>query len=155
MNKSPEKINYNAFREPEESELKVNENIKLNNNKSMFANKVHVSPSEMKQNFEKGIKDYTENEADISSRVMKACVEYSTAIKNTSLKQNRSVMDLNKEKENVKELIEICNLLNNDQTKDEAFGATGLIRLLLNINLEQRDMINELRYEIHKLKNGK
>jgi len=151
---NPERVNYNAFNDPSIEELKVNENIKLDNNKSRFANK-GPSPSQNKVKFEEQIKNYQENEKDIAARISTASREYLKAIKDLTLLQNKSELVKQNEKDIIKELIDIASILNSDQSQPEAIGATGLINLLLKINLDQRDSINELRYKVHCLEKAK
>ena len=147
---APENINYNAFRDPDESELKVNDKVKLSNSKSMFSNKPKQDPN-IKKQFEKNIQDYQENQIELSKRIAEATNKYVFAIKNKILPENRSPLQKEVESDIVKELIDIGYTLNNDQTKPEGIGSMGLINLLLKINLQQRDMINELAYKVETL----
>jgi len=147
---NPERVNYNAFNDPDPQDLKVNESIKLDNNKSRFANK-GPSPSQNKARLDEQIKTYQENEKDIAARISTASREYLKATKDLTLPQNKSELAKQNEKDVIRELIDIASILNSDQSQPEAIGATGLINLLLKINLDQRDYINELRYKIFLL----
>lgn len=146
----PEKINYNAFREPEDSELKTNENMKVSNSKSMF-NKSGPSPSERKQKFEGKVKEYQENDLDLKNRIAEASKKYLISIKDKTLPQNSGPIKKQIEGEAIQELVEIAGILNSNQNLPECIGSMGLINLLLKVNLEQRDLINELAYKVSQL----
>jgi len=154
MADTPERVNYNAFHDPDESELKVNERNKLSNDKSIFGQKSQ-SPSESKAIFEKKVVDYQVNEQELAKKIAEASKQYFLAVKDRTLKANRSLSKDENEKMIIKSLIDICNTLNTDTSQPEGTGSTGLINLILRVCLEQRDIINDLSYKIYQLENKK
>ncbi len=76
---------------------------------------------------------------------------YMGFIKNKIVKENKSPIEEDLEKETVQKLIQISMQLNNDDTQPEGIGSLGLINLLFRSVLAQRDIINNLEYKYVQL----
>jgi hypothetical protein len=152
MEKPVENINYTAFQD--DDKVSFNDNLKLPNKKSRFANNApsqKVSPAQ----FDKKVADYNTNTREMSNKIGELCKKYTNAIDDKLLPQNRGPIQDNIEKEIIAGLVAIGDELNNDQSKPEGVGSIGLINLLLKINLKQRDQINELGYKVAELERQK
>jgi hypothetical protein len=150
-----EKINYNAFldyqSDNEDLTLKSGLKDKSFGNKSRFSGSKNKIPS--KAQFEEKLSDFKNNENSIISEIRDLSIKYKKYITDKTLNINKNPISKDLEKETIRKLCEIGLVLNEDETQRFGTGSVGLINLLLNSVLIQRDIINEMSYEIHNIKN--
>jgi hypothetical protein len=139
-----EKVNYNAFLEETAEVSKVNPNLKIGNQKSMFNKEKEPTQND----FESAVSDYKHNHLNIMNKVSELGVKFKNFINDKTLKQNKSQAKINEEKLVIKELSDIAVLLNSDQNQPEGIGSVGISVLLMQLILLQRDKINELEHII-------
>jgi hypothetical protein len=130
-------------------EISSNNKLKLNQSKSRFS-----KPNE--DNLSKKLEDKVGEIQNRDQKLIKDALEFSTRymslIKNKTLKSNKGPIEQDLETEIVKGLIQIAMDLNNDDSKPEGIGSAGVLTLLLRSVLAQRDIINNLEYELVQLK---
>lgn len=127
--------------------------VKLNNDNSRFAQKAELEKIERK-NFENQVEEHLKTESELAKKISELGSQYMNLIKDKTLNENKGPIQLEIEKSLPKEMASLSLDLNNDQTQAEGVGSIGLILILLKVSLLQRDLINELSYEVYKLKNS-
>ena len=148
----PEKVNYNAFRDDESDSLpEGNTGLKISGNKSRYA-KDPDEKNPTTEDFENAVVGMKNTELDVKNRIADASTKYRSLIKDRTVSENKSPLKQSLEQEVVKELSDLGLHLNNDQSRPEGIGSIGLCNLLMQINFQQRDRMNNLAYEIVKLK---
>lgn len=148
----PEKVNYNAFRDDESESLpKSNSKLNISGAKSKYAK----DPNEVKhttEDFDNAVAEIKNDEIEIKNRIADASIKYKAILRDRTVTENRSPLKQNLEQEIIRELSDLGMHLNNDQKRPEGIGSIGLCNLLMQTNLQQRDQINDLSYEVMKLK---
>jgi hypothetical protein len=150
MNK-PEPINYNAFNDKDD-DFEPSSNLKLDNSKSRFSQKEKkITKEEFDAEVSKQIKNHESymKEAALLGR------QFWVSIFDKTLQDNKTVEEKNNEKEILNDLKLLANKINIDPSEIEGSGSVGLCVLLIGSIFHLRDRINELNYEIQKLKNKK
>lgn len=125
-----------------------NTGVKLDPKKSRF------QPKEKKKtqaDFEREIAEYQKNSESLTAKVMQLSNRFMKAVDDKTLLENKGIGN-DVEKELVNELAALALHINNDESQPEGIGSVGLITLLMNAMLSQRDRLNEQAYEIHLLK---
>lgn len=143
----------NKFRVPFQETKETQENvstIKLDNSKSRFASKSGEKKVSA-ENLYNNVSEYKENEREIAKIIIELSRTYIGFIKNKTVRENKSPIEDDLEKETVQKLIQISMELNNDDTQPEGIGSLGLINLLFRSVLAQRDIINNLEYKYVQL----
>ncbi len=134
------------FEDDEKVEKQVSK-VKLDASKSRFSSK-----NEEKKPNDKSLHDrvveFKEHEKEVAQEIMQLSKTYIGFIKNKVVKENKSPIEEDLEKETVQKLIQISMELNNDDTQPEGIGSLGLINLLFRSVLAQRDIINKLEYRV-------
>lgn len=145
-----DRINYNAFKDDSiQIEEKKNQGLKISNKKSMFdQEKAKVSQSD----FEEAVSEFKQKDNDIRNKIADLSIKYKSFFNDKTLKKNQSVIKRELEQGTIRELSEIATQLNMDQSKPEGIGSVGLATLLMQVVLVQRDTINDLAYQVAKLK---
>jgi len=134
----------NAFDENEKVP-EMNSGLKIKNkNQTLKSN-----PSSLEEDAYKLVK----NKNEIHIRIAELSAKYMSFIRDKTITDNKSANDISNEKSIINNLINLCLALNADETEPEGIGSIGLCSLLSHALLEQRNIINDLKYEIHKLKN--
>jgi len=131
----------------------MNEKVKLDNTKSRFAKKAEEQKKQEAQ-FDQSVDDYQKNQAALVKKASELSSQFMSYIKDQrlNLPENKGPVLIEMEKQICKELTDLSLELNQDQSQPEGIGSAGMILLLLKTVLVQRDFINELRYDISKLK---
>jgi hypothetical protein len=131
---------YNQGIKPE-----YNQGIKLKQESKLIERKQN------KEAFEKKAADHFENDQDLKNKIFNLSNQFTTFVKDKTLSQNKSPIQLDIEKDVSRQIVDIGLQLNNDESKPEGIGSAGCIMLLLRCTLAQRDIINELGYKINFL----
>lgn len=146
----PEKVNYNAFSDDErDATPDGNTGLKLTGDKSRYAQK--STPNPTTEDFENAVAGMKNDEIEIKNRIADASTKYRSLLRDRTVSENKSPLKQSLEKEVIKELSDLGLVLNNDQQRPEGIGSIGLCNLLMQMNLQQRDQINDLSYEVVKL----
>lgn len=91
------------------------------------------------------IQGYKQRMWDLSSK-------FKSFVEDKILPVNKTVVSKDVENEVLQQLIAVASEMNEDNTQPEGLGSTALCMLLLKMTLLQRDLINNLGYEVDKLK---
>jgi hypothetical protein len=91
------------------------------------------------------IQGYKQKMWDLSSK-------FKSFVEDKILPVNKTVISKDVENEVLQQLIAVASEMNEDNTQPEGLGSTALCMLLLKMTLLQRDIINNLGYEVDKLK---
>ncbi len=137
------------FQEHEKIEKKTS-NVKLDASKSRFASKANDKQTSS-GNLHDQVSEFKEHEKQVAQEIMSLSRTYMGFIKNKTVRENKSPIEDDLEKETVQKLIQISMELNNDDTQPEGIGSLGLINLLFRSVLAQRDIINNLEYRYELL----
>lgn len=78
-------------------------------------------------------------------------VQFSRAMSDKTLSQNRNVFNNESEKELLQNMIQLAIDVNNDPNEQEGMGSLTWITLLFKTCLSQRDRMNELEYALGSL----
>lgn len=153
MNKDPERINYNAFQEADDEDLKENANqgLKLSAKKSRFAKKEDEPRPPTQEEFEQQVKKFKAKDINQRNKIAQLSSQYKGIILDKTHEDNKSPIQKDLEASIIKELTGIGLQLNNDQDQPEGIGSIGLCNLLLQANILQRDAINRMGYDIARL----
>lgn len=135
----------------DEEDFNQNNNIKLDAKKSRF-NKQLIEKNARKQSLKDKVEDIQEKNNSIEVKAFELSSQYVSFLYDKTLNENKSPIKIDFEKEIINNLSELALNLNNDESKPEGIGSVGLNTLLLKCLLKQRDIINELSYEVHNLK---
>lgn len=134
----------------EEEELVQNKkSVKLDNSKSRFAknsNEQKYSEAE----FNESVAQHQDRDKALHDKIAVLSASFMNFVKDKTLIENKSPIQLNLEKSTSRELINLALELNSDQNKPEGVGSCGLLMLLLRTVLAQRDTINALSYELNE-----
>ena len=134
------KPEYNQGIKPE-----YNQGIKLKQESKLAERR------ENKEAFEKKATEHFENDQDLKNKIFNLSNQFVTFVKDKTLSENKSPIQLDLEKDISRQIVDIGLQLNNDESKPEGIGSAGCIMLLLRCTLAQRDIINELGYKINNL----
>lgn len=138
--------NYNAFRDDIQPKQQ-NAGLKVGNDKSKY-NKEQVFHS---TTFDQEVLSHVKDQNDQKYKAMELSKKFWSAIKDTTLSRNKGPNKKELESQTAKDLCQLALELNSDQSQPEGIGSIGIITLLLNTVLYQRDMINNLSYEVSLL----
>jgi hypothetical protein len=153
MSKEPEQVSYNAFAEDtDDKELPTNKGLKLSNKNSRFSKSENASKAPSQQEFERDVQELKARTLEIRNKVESLTNKYKEILKDRVLPANKSAIQKDLELSLVKELVQLGLQLDNDDSQPEGIGSIGLCNLLLLINLHQRDAINQLGYELSKIR---
>jgi hypothetical protein len=133
----------NAFEEDEKIP-EMNSGLKIKNKNQTLKS----SPSSLEEDAYKLVK----NKNEINVKIAELSAKYMSFVRDKTITDNKSANDTSNEKAVINNLINLCLALNADETEPEGIGSIGLCSLLSHAILEQRNIINDLKYEIHKLK---
>ena len=142
-------VNYNAFHDPDVGES--NQTLKLNSKKSRYA-KTESQPGPTAQEFDQAVSDYNSKDLDFTNKIAELAVQYRTCVTDKTLKNNQSPIKKDFENKVIRELTDLGLALNNDQNKPEGIGSMGMISMLMQTVLTQRDQINQLSFNVETLR---
>jgi hypothetical protein len=128
----------------------IEKKVKLDNGNSRFAKKAEEK-KKTEAEFNGQITEYQEQKAELLKRTAESTTKFFELIKDTRLKENKGVINLEMEKQICRDVIDLSLILNQDQSEAEGIGSAGVNLMLLKVVLSQRDKINELAYKISKL----
>ena len=140
--------NKQPFQDPEID--KNASTIKLDNSKSRFASK-NVEKNISAEELHGKISEFREHEKEIAKEIMEQSRNFMGFIKNKVVRENKSPIEDDLEKETIRKLIQLSMELNNDDTQPEGIGSLGLCNLLFRAVVAQRDIINNLEYKYFQL----
>jgi hypothetical protein len=124
--------------------------LKISNSSSMFSKKEPEGPS-----FDERVNNALNKDAQAKLECMKRGTAFLRILEDTTLVENKSPKTKDEEKKLVEDLVALASIVNNDELEDEGLGSMVLITLLVKAILTQRDKINNLSYELSKIKDLK
>lgn len=154
MNKSPEKINYNAFNDDyveKEQDYETSGVKKSLASKSRFAK----NPQEEKYtsvDFDHKVAELVKNDVELQNLSRDLSTKYKSILMDKTLAKNKSPDNTSFESQLVGQLAQLGLQVNADQSRPEGYGSITIIALLLKCVLIQRDLINQSSYEIREIK---
>lgn len=113
--------------------------------KSMFDGK---SKKPTQQEFQQQVQQTQEKMSGYKKRAADLFVQFSRAMSDKTLAQNRNVFNNESEKELLQNMIQLAIDVNNDPNEQEGMGSLTWITLLFKTCLSQRDRMNELEYAL-------
>ena len=116
--------------------------------KSMFDGKPK-KPTQ--QEFQQQVQQTQEKMSGYKKRAADLFVQFSRAMSDKTLSQNRNVFNNESEKELLQNMIQLAIDVNNDPNEQEGMGSLTWITLLFKTCLSQRDRMNELEYALGSL----
>jgi hypothetical protein len=135
-------MKISAFNNEEEKIPEMNSGLKLKNKNQS---------QKRTSTLEEDINVLLKNKQETHMKIAELSSVFMSFVRDKTIPENKSSSDDIHEKEVVNSLIKLCLALNSDQTEPEGIGSIGLGSLLIHALLEQRNIINGLRYKIHKL----
>jgi hypothetical protein len=103
------------------------------------------------QEFQQKVQDVGDKMAGYKKRAAELFVQFTKAIGDKTLPQNRNMFNIETEKEMLQGMIQLAIEINNDPNEQEGMGSLTWITCLFKTCLAQRDRINELEYSLHVL----
>ncbi len=113
--------------------------------KSMFDGKPK-KPTQ--QEFQQQVQQTQEKMSGYKKRAADLFVQFSRAMSDKTLAQNRNVFNNESEKELLQNMIQLAIDVNNDPNEQEGMGSLTWITLLFKTCLSQRDRMNEMEYAL-------
>jgi hypothetical protein len=141
-------FNSSTFDTEEEQEGKYNAGLRTSDR---LKNSKYTSSKESKDAFKKKAAQKFENDQDLKQEAFTLSSQFVSFIKDKTLPENKSPIQLDLEADISRQLVDIVLKLNADETKPEGIGSAGGIMLLLRTVLIQRDEINKQGYKINQL----
>lgn len=135
----------------EEVEENSKSGVKLDNSKSRFAKKDGSVHSE--KEFNEAIGQHNDRLSKTREKIATLSTSFMNFVKDTTLPENKSPIQVDLEKSTARELIDLAMQLNSDEQQPEGIGSCGMLMLLMRVVLTQRDTINKLSYELKEFKN--
>lgn len=136
------------FDEEDDSSLASKPGVKKPAIKSIFDNKVK-KPS--KEEADRNASIINDRLNSYHSRALELSNNYKKILEDTTLSQNKSLISIDIEAENLIALGQLAIDMNLDEQEDVGMGSVGLCSLLLRCMLIQRDKINTLDYQNYQL----
>ena len=103
------------------------------------------------EDLEKKVNHIQERSSSHKTRAAELSVQFSQAMKDKTLKQNKNVFAREMERELLTKMAQLAIEVNNDQTEQEGMGSLSWIILLLGTCFSQRDRINQLEFVVSQL----
>lgn len=135
--------------EPDDTLPKKNIGLKkVSSQKSMFESlPKKTSPEE----FERRVAQVQEKAVGYKRELAELTQKFIGLINDKTLKQNKTVLNIDYEKEVISDMVRLASTIDNDPNEQEGMGSLGLTAILLKIVLSQRNRINQLEYSIEQL----
>lgn len=122
--------------------------IKISNKQSMFAN-TPKKPSV--ENFEKQAITANNKSVDYAQHAAKLTASYMKMMADKTVTENKTIFEVDIEKEIISNLVKLGIEINVDELQEEGMGSIGLVSLLFQTVISQRDKINYIEYAINLL----
>lgn len=127
-------------------EIKPTKTLKIDNSKSS----VQAAPA--LPNINENVNKILANEDEQKKIALNLTRSFLTILKDKTLDANKDTKIREEERKIIVEFANFARLLNADQNKEEGYGTLTYVQALSRFMLLQRDRINELEYEIVKLR---
>lgn len=132
-----------------ESKIKIK---KVSSQKSIFDG---IPKKSSYEEFSKKVDSVQEKNNSHKIKAAELSSQFYKVLNDKTLRENKTIFSKSIEKDLLLELINLSIEINNDQFEKEGMGSLTLITLLFNSLLLQRDKINNLEFELSKLKEHK
>jgi hypothetical protein len=122
---------------------------KINGQKSMFDGKPRP-PSQ--QDLNKKVEEVQERKSGYNKRAADLFIQFHKTVTDKALARNKNMFNAETEKELLQNMVQLAIEINNDPLENESQGSLTCIICLFKTCLTQRDIINDLAYEVDVLK---
>jgi hypothetical protein len=136
-----------AFAAPDKYEPKIGLKKKAGQ-KSMFEGK---PKPQTPQEFQQKVEVVEEKKSGYKSRAADLFLQFSKAMADKTLPDNRNIFNLETEKEMLQQMIQLAVEINNDPNEQEGMGSLTWITCLFKTCLTQRDKINLLEFNLESM----
>jgi hypothetical protein len=103
------------------------------------------------QEFQKDVQETQDKMSGYKRRAAELFMQFTKAINDKTLPQNRNVLNTETEKELLQNFMQLAMDINSDPNEQENMGSLTLITCLFKTCLSQRDRLNELEYSFQNL----
>ncbi len=141
-----------------EREVLINKTLNVKGKKSRFQADLEEKQESVQRSkdFEQKAESFMKSRSDQQARGFEIAKMFMESLRDKTLNANKGTMIKALEKEVREDLNALVNDLNNDPNqKYDGQGSLTAIALLVKSTFDMRDRINELEYEISKLKKQK
>lgn len=132
-----------------EDDLDEKSPIKKVSSKQSIFDSMPKKPKE--QDFQEKVAEIEKTKENYNSQSKELISNLNKIISDRTLKENKSPISTEIEKEVLSKLLKLSSQINNDDAEEEGMGSLLIIAAMLKIMLSQRDRLNELEYKISKL----
>ena len=123
--------------------------LKLNNDKSSVQLPDRIAHA---NNLDEQANDALNKRTEYNERAMELSVKFKSFVQDKTLKANKTPILEGIEQETINKLVELATEMNQDEYQPEGIGSNALCLILMKFMLVQRDIINDLSYELYKFK---
>jgi hypothetical protein len=129
-----------------EREFVPNKTVKINNDRSSVKqNNPLPKIAEMAQKLVNNENEQKQMLTDFTSRFI-------SSLKDKTLDENKSPTEREEEKRLIFELGNLCKIINDEPQYSQDMGTLAYVNMIARLLLVQRDRINELEFELKKVK---
>ena len=121
----------------------------INGQKSMFEN---IPKPPTQQEFQQKVQEAGDKMSGYKQQAANLFIQFSKAINDKTLSVNRNLFAIEAEKEMLQSMVQLAIQVNNDPLEQEGMGSLTWITCLFKTCLAQRDRINDLDFELEKIK---
>lgn len=121
---------------------------KVSSRKSIF----EKSNKPSKEEFEKKVTASENNRSNYANQFIEYSKKYLNILNDKTLKENKNILVRELERTFLSEMLKLTKDVNNDENEEDNQGSLGLMSILLQANVLQRNHINLLEYNADLLK---
>lgn len=121
--------------------------LKISNKKSAVGGVAHA-----KAEFEQAAQQYMDKKQELIKQTLEIGKQFFALLNDKTLNLNKSPINKDIEKETISKIVALALVINQDEAQPEGYGSVAIINLLLKSNFLLRDRVNELDFELAKLK---
>lgn len=122
----------------------------VSSQKSIFDNKPR---KQTQQEFDQRVKNVEEVKSGYKSQTAELGVSFNKLMADKTLVENKNILAQDMEREVLVRMVRLAEAINNDPAEEkDGNGSLSWVALLLKTCLNQRDRINQLEYELSKIK---
>ncbi len=122
---------------------------KVSGQKSVFDG---MPKKQTQEQLDEKVKEAVQRNSGYKHQAAELATMFNRAMADKTLARNRNVMSNDAEREILQKMVQLAIDINNDPKEQEGMGSLSWITLLLRTCFSQRDKINDLEYDLHKLK---
>lgn len=120
--------------------------VKISNSNSSVPENI-PKPDDFRKNIDKILAQ----EEEQKRLALQLATIFISVIKDKKLDSAKDPVTRDKEKQSVIDLIDFARLINSDEHQEDNIGTMSLLSTMMRLMIYQRDRLNELEYELHKM----